>query len=74
MPELDDPPIWSEMAEVLCGPHVGAALLDELRSRFPHAKRDDVYRAIAFAWTYQQAGWLADSIELEIAQKSRKRL
>jgi hypothetical protein len=58
-------PVWAEMAEFLCGPLVGLSLLAELRARFPHARRDDVYQAIALAWTWQQAGWLGDVIELE---------
>lgn len=58
-------PVWVQIAELLCGGAVGFALLDELRVRFPHAKRDDVYRAVATAWTYQQAGWLADVCESE---------
>jgi hypothetical protein len=61
----DAPPLWSELADFLCGPLTGFALLAELRARFPHATRDDVYRAIAFAWTYHTAGELADRLELE---------
>jgi hypothetical protein len=62
----DARPLWIVMADMLCEEGwSGAALLAELRARFPHAKRDDVYRAIATAWTYQQAGWLLDHLELE---------
>jgi len=43
----------------------GFALLAELRERFPRIGRDDVFRAIACAWSYQQAGWLADVLEVE---------
>ena len=67
---LDPDPIWAQMAEFLCGPLVGTSLLAELRSRFPHARRDDVYRAISIAWTYQQAGWLSDVIEFETASRT----
>lgn len=66
---LSPDPVWTQMAELLCGDLTGHALLAELRSKFPHARRDDVYRAIAIAWTYQQAGWLADSVALELAQR-----
>jgi len=64
--------IWEEIADLLMGDLTGANLLKELRVRFPHAKRDDVYRAIAYAWTYQQAGWLGDRLSLEIAEKQTK--
>lgn len=70
MTDLEDDPIWAQMADFLCGPLVGHALLTELRARFPHAKRDDVYRAVALAWTHQQSGWLSDSIELADAQRA----
>lgn len=62
---LDDPPIWAQMADFLCGPLTGQALLAELRSQFPHARRDDVYLAIAMAWTYHQAETLEYAIEVE---------
>lgn len=58
-------PQWMEIAELLCSGLVGFALLHELRERFPRARRDDVYRAVATAWTHQQAGWLADACELD---------
>lgn len=64
-------PVWVQIANLLCGPQVGFALLDELRTRFPNAKRDDVYRAIATAWTYQQAGWLADVCKYETENLTR---
>jgi hypothetical protein len=73
MADLAPDPVWSQMAELLCsGEFSGHALLAELRGRFPHAKRDDVYRAIALAWTHQQAGWLADSIELETLRSAAR--
>lgn len=62
------------MAEFLCGPLTGATLLQALRDNFPHAKRDEVYRAIATAWTYHQAGHLADYIELESIKRARRGL
>jgi hypothetical protein len=70
--ELSDDPVWIQMAEFLCDSgYVGQTLLHELRARFPHARRDDVYRAIAMAWTYHQAGHLADYIALEVARTAR---
>jgi hypothetical protein len=62
----EKPNIALEMADfLLADTSVGLTLAGELRARFPHAKREDVYLAIAIAWTHQQAGWLADICELE---------
>ena len=56
---------WLAIANFLMDGAHGLKLHHELRARFPHAKRDDVYRGFALAWTHQQAGWLADQMELE---------
>ena len=66
----EKPEPWLELADLLCGPMVGHSLLAEMRARFPHIKRDDCFRAVALAWTYQQAGWLADAIELDAAKRA----
>ena len=78
MADFGDPlaadPEWMQIAELLCSGLAGHALLAELRARFPHSKRADVYRAVAFAWTHQQAGWLADQLELETVQRKGRGL
>lgn len=59
-------PVAFTMADFLMDAQsLGFGLLADLRARFPHAKRDEVYQAIAIAWTYQQSGWLETSMELE---------
>jgi hypothetical protein len=58
------PNVAFEIADLLMDSMGGFALLHELREQFPHAKRDDVFLAISIAWAHQQAGWLADHVEL----------
>lgn len=65
----DQPPPWLALTDLLCGDMTGRELLAALRERFPHVKRDDCFRAIATAWTYHSAGWLAESIELAEAER-----
>ena len=60
-------PAFLRIAAALMSGATGFALLEKLRTDFPSAKRDDVYRAIAFAWTEQQSGWLLDKMLLEAA-------
>jgi hypothetical protein len=43
------------MVELLDGSLVGMPLVKELKARFPHAKRDDVYLAIGMAMTLKEA-------------------
>lgn len=62
-------PEWMRLADFLCGPMTGPSLLAELRAEFPQTSRDDVYRAIATAWTYQQSGWLLDVMELDMIKR-----
>lgn len=62
-------PAWLEMADLLCEEGLtGHTLLATLRARFPTMTRDDVYRAIATAWTCQQASWLIDRIRADEIQ------
>ena len=61
------------IADFLMDGAPGMELLPELRRRFPHAKRDDVYRGVALAWAHVQAGWLIDVCELQALKDSLAR-
>jgi hypothetical protein len=43
------------MVELLDGSLVGMPLVKELRAKFPHMKREDVYLAIGMALTLKEA-------------------
>lgn len=59
-----------EIARVLAGDLVGGSLLDQLRSQFGGAGREEVFLGVTLAFSVLKADLFALSVELAVLKRS----